>query len=130
MNYIEKTHPKQYYIVNEFGDILIGVYSNKYVAEIVLKSLKVADKFGIYKIYHNNTYKTFDEMVKHFNNGVFEWKVDFMKCNVSAEEFKKAVNSQEQKDWFENEMHKFENEELTKKRAMKKRFYIWILNLK
>lgn len=42
-----------------------------------------------------------------------------MKFNVSAEEFKKAVNSQEQKDWFENEMHKFENEELVKKRAIK-----------
>lgn len=42
-----------------------------------------------------------------------------MKFNVSLEEFKKAVSSQEQKDWFENEIHKFENEELTKKRAMK-----------
>lgn len=42
-----------------------------------------------------------------------------MKFNVSLEEFKKAVNSQEQKDWFENEIHKFENEELVKKRAIK-----------
>ena len=68
MNYIERTHPKQYYIVNEFGDKLIGVYFNKNVAEIVLKSLRVADKFGVYRIYHNHTYKTFNEMVKHFNN--------------------------------------------------------------
>lgn len=68
MNYIERTRPKQYYIVNEFGDKLIGVYFNKNVAEIVLKSLKVADEFGVYRIYHNYTYKTFNEMVKHFNN--------------------------------------------------------------
>lgn len=72
MNYIERTHPKQYYIVNEFGDKLIGVYSNKDVAEIVLKSLRVADEFGVYKIYHNDTYKTFDTMVKNFNNEEFK----------------------------------------------------------
>lgn len=42
-----------------------------------------------------------------------------MKFNVTLKEFKKAVSSQEQKDWFENEIHKFENEELVKKRAIK-----------
>lgn len=72
MNYIKRSHPKQYYIVNEFGDKLIGIYSNEYVAKIVLKSLNVADRFGVYKIYHNDTYKTFDEMVKNFNNEEFK----------------------------------------------------------
>ncbi|MCX0325177.1 hypothetical protein NX776_00395 [Apilactobacillus kunkeei] len=42
-----------------------------------------------------------------------------MKFNVTLEEFEKAVNSKEQKDWFENEINKFENEELVKKQAMK-----------
>ncbi|CAI2614331.1 hypothetical protein AKUH4B410M_09140 [Apilactobacillus kunkeei] len=42
-----------------------------------------------------------------------------MKFNVTLEQFKKAVNSKEQKDWFENEIHKFENEQLVKKQAMK-----------
>lgn len=31
-----------------------------------------------------------------------------MKFNVSIEEFKKAVSSQEQKDWFRNELNKFD----------------------
>lgn len=45
MNYIERTHPKQYYIVNGFGDKLIGVYSNKYMAEIVdLGKVEVKDE--------------------------------------------------------------------------------------
>ena len=81
MNYIERTHPKQYYIVKEFGDKLIGVYSNEYVAEIVLKSLRVADRFGVYKIYHNDTYKTFDEMVKNFNNEEFKWTLENLKIS-------------------------------------------------
>lgn len=42
-----------------------------------------------------------------------------MKFNVTLEEFEKAVNSKEQIDWFENEINKFENEELVKKQAMK-----------
>lgn len=94
MNYIKNSNPKRYIIVDKFNSKLIGIYSNKDVAKIVLKSLGVADEgYHQYEIRGDNRDVNFEQLSEELSKDKVTYKISRKRSSTLEDKANRAFFS-------------------------------------